>query len=146
MRSFGCSFLLAVLITFSAQAHVRIQPTESQQGASQTYTVRVPTEGQVATTWIELEVPTGVSITRIEGQAETKKIGDRIASIVWRLEIPPGQSREFVFIAVNPTNVPELSWRAHQHYADGSSTDWVEGPSNRRPASITKLIRGRAPE
>lgn len=141
MRFFAFSLALAVTLTCSAHAHVRIQPTESKQGVPQTYTVRVPTEGQVATTWIELEVPAGVSVSSIEGQAETKKIGNRIVSIVWRLEIPPGQLREFVFVAVNPTNVPELSWKAHQHYADGSSTDWVEGPGTRRPTSITKLNR-----
>ena len=141
MRFFAFSLALAVTLTCSAHAHVRIQPTESKQGVPQTYTVRVPTEGQVATTCVELEIPAGVSVSSIEGQSETKKVGDRVVSIVWRAEIPPGQSREFVFIAVNPMNIPELSWKAHQHYADGSSTDWVEGPGTRRPASITKLNR-----
>lgn len=139
MRPLGFSIAFAVMLAVPAQAHVRIQPTESQYGVAQTYTVRVPTEGQIATSWVELEVPAGVSVSSIEGQPETKKIGDRIVSIVWRVEIPPGQSREFVFVAVNPMNVPELSWKAHQHYADGSSTHWVEGPGTRRPASITKL-------
>ena len=140
MRFYPFGLTLAVvLVTSAVQAHVRIQPAESNAGARQTYTVRVPTEGNVATTWLELEVPAGVSVISIEGQAETKKISDRIVSIVWRMEIPPGQSQEFVFVAMNPTSDQEISWKAHQHYADGSNTDWVEGPGTRNPASITKL-------
>ena len=141
MRALGLSIVLSAAMVVSAQAHVRIQPAESQQGVAQTYTVRVPTEGEVATTSVVLEIPAGVSVTSIEGQAETKKVGDRIVSITWRFEIPPGQSREFVFVAVNPPNIPELSWKAHQHHADGSSIDWVDGPGTRRPASVTKLNR-----
>ena len=137
-----CAFSLAlavVLVTSAVRAHVRIQPAESNAGARQTYTLSVPTEGNVATTWVELEVPAGVSVISVEDQVETKKIGDRIVSIIWRMEIPPSQSREFVFVAMNPTSEQEISWKAHQYYADGSSTDWIEGFNSRRPASVTKL-------
>ena len=137
-----CGFMLALgamLVAYGVQAHVRIQPAESPAGAQQTYTVRVPTEGDVATTWVELEVPADVSVISVEGQSETKRIGNRIVSIIWRMEIPPGQSQQFVFVARNPVSGQEISWKAHQHFADGSSTDWIEGPGTRRPASITKL-------
>ena len=131
--------LALMLVGHAAQAHVRVQPVESRLGVEQTYTVRVPTEGEVATSWVELEVPAGVAVIRVEGQAETKKDGDRIVAIVWRREIPPGQSREFVFVAKNPMMGQEISWKAHQHYADGSIADWIEAPNSRRPASVTKL-------
>ena len=137
-----CGFVLTLgvmLIATVVQAHVRIQPAESSVGAQQTYTVNVPTEGDFATTRVELEVPADVSVISVEGQHETKKIGDRIVSIIWRTEILPGQSQQFVFIARNPASGQEISWRAHQHFADGSSADWIEGPGTRRPASITKL-------
>lgn len=140
MRFHAFSLALALMIVVpAAQAHVRVQPVESRLGIEQTYTVRVPTEGEVATSRVELEVPAGVSVIRVEGQAETKRIGDRIVSIVWRMEIPPGQSHEFVFVAKNPMIGQEISWKAHQYYTDGSSADWVEAPSSRRPASVTKL-------
>ena len=139
-----CGFMLALgamLVAYGVQAHVRIQPTESPAGAQQTYTVRVPTEGDVATTWVELEIPAGVSVISVEGPSETKKIDNRIVSIIWRMEIPPGQSQQFVFVAQNPASGQEISWKAHQHFADGSSSDWIEGPEPRRPASLTKLHR-----
>ncbi len=140
MRYCGFGLVLgAMLVASGVQAHVRIQPAESLAGAQETYTVRVPTEGDVATSWVELEVPANVSVISVEGEAETKKIGDRIVSIIWRVVIPPGQSGEFVFVASNPASVQEISWKAHQHFADGSSADWIEGPGTRRPASITKL-------
>jgi uncharacterized protein YcnI len=140
MRIFETSLALAiVLVVSSAEAHVRVQPVESQVGAQQTYTVRVPTEGDVATNSIELEVPDGVSVISIEGQADTKKSGARIVSIIWKVEIPPGQSREFTFVATNPSSGPEIAWKAHQHHVDGSTIDWIDTPTSRRPASITKL-------
>ena len=38
-----------VLAASVADAHVTVAPRESQAGAEQRYTMRVPTEGQVAT-------------------------------------------------------------------------------------------------
>jgi uncharacterized protein YcnI len=126
-------------MTVCAQAHVRVLPFESKPGAHQTYTVKVPTEGQVTTTSVELEVPEGLSVVSIADPAETKKTGGRTTSITWKLEIPPGQSKDLVFEAVNPAGNRDLSWKAHQHYADGTSRDWVDLPKTKSPASITKL-------
>ena len=69
MRFSGFVLTLGVmLIATVVQAHVRIQPAESSVGAQQTYTVNVPTEGDFATTRVELEVPAGVSVISVEGQ------------------------------------------------------------------------------
>ena len=46
-------------------AHVTIGPTESRQGARERYTVRVPTEGAVATVAVDLEIPEGVRVTNV---------------------------------------------------------------------------------
>ena len=126
-------------MTACAQAHVRVLPFESQPGALQTYTVKVPTEGTVKTTSVELEVPDGVSVVSIADPADSKKANGRTTSITWKVEIPPGQSKDLVFEAVNPADSRDLSWKAHQHYADGTSRDWVDLPKTKSPASITKL-------
>jgi len=42
-----------------ATAHVSIRPRESKPSAEEKYTVRVPTEGQVATVSVELDIPEG---------------------------------------------------------------------------------------
>jgi uncharacterized protein YcnI len=135
------SFLAAALLVLasSAQAHVRVLPFESKTGAQQTYTMKVPTEGKVTTTSVELEVPAGVSVISIVDPAETKKVAGRITSITWKTEILPDQSKDFNFVAVNPKTDQDMAWKAHQHYADGTSRDWVDLPKTKSPASVTKL-------
>jgi len=56
--------ILAVLPAV-AFAHVTVAPREGKPGVEQQYTVRVPTEGQVATTSVYLEVPDGVIVTDV---------------------------------------------------------------------------------
>ena len=123
-------------------AHVTVLPRESHAGMEQRYTIRVPTEGQIATTSVELEVPAGVLVTDVvagEGYTfDTRREGDRIVAITWKKEIPPKQSAEFAFVARNP-NAAEIAWKARQRFADGTSADWVGVQGDRRPASVTKL-------
>ena len=132
-----------VLAVSVLDAHVTVAPRESQAGATQRYTVRVPTEGQVATTSVELEVPAGVVVTEVvagEGYTfDTRREGDRIVAITWKREIPPKQSAEFAFVARNPSS-GEIAWKAHQRFADGTSADWVGVEGDRRPAAVTKLV------
>jgi hypothetical protein len=86
-----------VAIPSLAFAHVIVRPGQSKPGAEERYTVRVPTEGQVATTSLQFDVPAGVTITDVPAaedvKQELKKSGDRIISIVWTKEIPPKQLR-----------------------------------------------------
>jgi uncharacterized protein YcnI len=128
---------LLVLIS-SAQAHVRVLPMESQTGARQTYTMKVPTEGKVTTTSVELEIPAGLSVISVADPADTKKANGQ-SIITWKVQIPPGQSQNFDFVADNPKSDQQMAWKAHQHYADGTSRDWVDLPKTKSPASITTL-------
>ena len=135
------SLLAAALLILapSAQAHVRVLPLESQTGARQTYTMKVPTEGKVTTTSVELEVPAGLSVISVADPAETKKAGARVTLITWKVEIPPGQAQSFDFVAENPKADQDMAWKAHQNFADGTSRDWVDVPQTKSPASVTKL-------
>jgi uncharacterized protein YcnI len=145
--------LRAVLLVFvlmmpvsTAFAHVTLRPKESTLGATETYTMRVPTEGTVATTSVDLEVPEGVTIVSVAGPAAEhalKRTGDRITGLTWKVEIAPGQAREFSFVVRNPSAGSEIAWKAHQRYADGTSRDWVEAAGSRSPAAVTKLAPGR---
>ena len=125
-----------------ALAHVSVRPRESKPGGEEKYTVRVPTEGTVATTHVQLEIPAGVTVLEVlphEGATfETAKQGDRITAITWKKEIAPKASAEFVFRARNPTS-GDLVWKAHQHFSDGTTADWVGVAGEKRPASVTKL-------
>src|SRR5215212_9798101 len=97
---------LALLLPAMARAHVSIWPRESNAGATERYTVRVPTEGKVATTSAELEVPEGVIIEVLAVPAgwtqEVKRKDDRIVGVTWQMNIKPGEFVEFGFVARNP--------------------------------------------
>jgi uncharacterized protein YcnI len=124
------------------QAHVTVSPRESQGGAVERYTVRVPTEGKVTTTSVELEVPTDVTITDVVAGTgytfETRKERDRVVAITWKQDIKPGDTGRFVFVARNPL-AQQIAWKTRQRFADGSSADWVGVQGDRRPASVTQL-------
>lgn len=138
--------VFVVLAVSVLSAHVTVAPRESQAGTEQRYTVRVPTEGQVATTSVELEVPLEMTIIEVvpgDGYTfETRREGTRIVVITWKREIPPRQTAEFVFVARNPKS-DQVAWKAHQRYADGTSADWVGVEGDRRPAAVTKLTAAR---
>ena len=137
-------FILAAAA--AAQAHVTVWPQQSQAGASERYTVRVPTEGQVATTTVELEIPADVTVSAVlVGGAytyEVRRAANRIAAITWKLEIKPAETAEFVFFARNP-KASQITWKARQRFADGTSADWVGVEGDRRPAAVTTLSPAR---
>ena len=116
---------LVVLTPSLAMAHVSVPPRESKPGAEEHYTLRVPTEGAVATTHVVLEIPADVAVLEVlpaEGATfETAKQGERIISITWRKAIPPKASAEFAFRARNPAAM-EIAWKVHQHFSDGTGS------------------------
>lgn len=138
--------IAGVFIATVASAHVTVWPDQSQPGASERYTVRVPTEGKVPTTSVDLDVPPDVTVTGVlVGGGYTydvRRDGDRIVGITWKLEIKPGEIGEFVFFARNP-KAGQISWKAHQRFSDGTSADWTGVEGDRRPAAVTRLVAGR---
>ncbi len=61
-RSFAhiCFVAATTLFTSSiASAHITIAPIQSMAGATEKYTLRVPTEGKVATVAAEVDIPEG---------------------------------------------------------------------------------------
>ncbi|MHB1207907.1 MAG: DUF1775 domain-containing protein [Rhodospirillaceae bacterium] len=136
------AFAVAAVLTSSAQAHVTVRPAEAAPAATMTYAVRVPSEGEVTTTSVELEIPVGVMVKSVEGPLESyelKKTGDLITAIVWKTAIPAGERAELKFSAQNPAQGTELVWKAHQRFKDGTSADWIEAKGGKRPASVTVL-------
>jgi uncharacterized protein YcnI len=141
MRAIAIAFSILCAVSV-LDAHVTVIPRQSQAGADQRYTIRVPTEGQIATTSVELEVPVGLVVTEVVPGVgytfEVRRDGDRIVAITWKREIPPKQAAQFEFLARNPQS-DQLVWKAHQRFADGTTADWIGVAGDRRPASITKL-------
>ena len=117
----GAGLGLAVAVL---SAHVTIGPTESRQGARERYTVRVPTEGAVATVTVDLEIPEGVRVTNVLAGAwstELRREENRIVGVTWTMEIPAAHFAEFVFNARNSGEGTEIAWKVTQGFADGTS-------------------------
>ncbi len=127
-----------------AHAHVSIAPNQSMQGATEKYTVRVPTESQVATIGAEVDIPEGVVVEVVSvpngWKYELKRdASKRITGIVWTMNIPPGEFAEFSFVARNPRDKTELVWGLRQRLADGKVEDFTKGPNGIRSTALTKL-------
>jgi uncharacterized protein YcnI len=139
----GWVALACVLVAGYAQAHVSITPRQSQQGATEKYVVRIPTEGNVATIGADLEAPEGVIIETLQIPAgwtyEVKRADDRIVSIAWNVDVKPGEFIEVAFVARNPRQGTEIVWTLRQRFADGTVTDWTNGPNGIRPTARTAL-------
>ena len=102
-----------------------------------------PTEAQVATVGADLEVPEGVIVETLQMPAgwtyEVKRADDRIVSIAWNVDVKPGEFIEVAFVARNPRQGAEIVWTLRQRFADGSVTDWTNGPNGVRPTARTTL-------
>jgi uncharacterized protein YcnI len=149
MRHLAAGFLAFALSVAILDAHVIVTPRESAAGAEQIYTVRVPTEGTVSSTSLELEIPAGMHVMQVTpGDGFTfdvKKDGNRIVSITWKSEIKPKEFSLFTFTAHNP-QPGALQWKAHQTFADGSMRHWIGERGTKEPASVTTIVpKGAAP-
>lgn len=131
------------LLPCLAQAHVSITPRQSTQGATERYLVRIPTEGDVTTVAAEMDVPEGVIVETLQAPLgwthEITRRDDRIARIVWKADVKPGEYIEVGFVARNPRQGQRIVWTLRQRFADGKVTDWTMGPQGPRPTAITQL-------
>lgn len=137
--------VLGVLLTAApAYAHVGVTPRESKPRATETYTLRVPSEGGKATTGVTMGVPDGVTVVSVSAPAEAthseKRSGDRVVEVAWTVAIAAGASAQLSFVAKNPPTGDAIVWQVHQKYADGTASDWVGAAGTRAPAPVTRLI------
>ncbi|MDR0269080.1 DUF1775 domain-containing protein [Paenibacillus sp.] len=139
----------AGLLLFSgiASAHVTVKPTASQPGAWETYTIKIPSEKEIATTKITLKAPEGVELMQyqpVQGWKTTteKNNSGKISSITWTATddgILAGEFQQFNFVAHNPDKETEVAWDAFQYYKDGSIVEWTGDKGSESPHSITKI-------
>src|SRR5262245_56771270 len=95
--------VLVVVVAAPAHAHVTVAPETSRGGAVERYTMRVPTEGQVTTVAVDIEVPPDVTITSVLVTGgftyDARRVGTRIVGITWKMDVKAGEVAEFVFFA-----------------------------------------------
>jgi len=143
MRSQLAVGMAVIVAAASLSAHVIVSPTVSKSGAVQKYEVRVHNEAKVAASSIDVDIPDGVTVVDIasspNGSATTKKVGDRVTGITWKIDVQPNKYVALPFTARNPDGVAELHWTLHEHLADGSTVDWSDRPGSKEKGSVTRL-------
>lgn len=141
--SFLCAFFTLVLAG-AALAHVEVSPDRVPAGATETFTVEVPTEKEIPTTEVRLELPEGFEATGVEApsgwQAEV-----RGNALVWTGgEIPVANSEEFSFEATVSQEAGSFRLNAIQTYQDGSVAEWTGAADSEEPAPAVEVVGGQA--
>lgn len=135
-----------MLFAAAASAHVTVAPAESTTGAWETYTLKVPSEKDVATVQVDLRIPEGAEFKQYEtvpGWSVTVD-GNKVSWTATAEGIQAGQFQRFYFTAKNPDAAGDIAWDAYQHYADGSLVQWSGEEGSESPHSITKIVKAAA--
>ncbi|MCO7124352.1 YcnI family protein [Sporolactobacillus shoreicorticis] len=152
----GFAALIAVFLLFALQlnasAHVTVKPLQAVAGTSETYTVTVPTEKEIPTTKIVLQIPTHVtfySYQPVPGWTAkaVKNSKERVQTVTWTATgagIAPGAFQQFEFRALNPEKTGSITWNAYQTYKDGSIVEWTGKEDAETPHAITKVVKSTA--
>src|ERR687894_395389 len=135
----GVGAMLAV--SAPAWAHVTVSPEEVKAGDYETLTVSVPTEKEVPTTEIQVEVPEGFLLSGVQPVSGWDHSFEEDGGIVTAVtfsggEIRPREFQQFLVQAQAPEEPGEYPWKAIQTYEDGSVVEWTGPPDAEEPASV----------
>ena len=141
----GVGALLAV--SAPAWAHVVVSPEEVRAGDYETLTVSVPTEKEIPTTEIRVEVPEGFLLSGVQPVPGWEYSFEEDGGIVTAVtfsggEIRPREFQQFLVQAQAPEEPGEYPWKAIQTYEDGSVVEWVGSPESEEPASVIEVVSG----
>lgn len=145
---------LVVLTTFLtlttvgvAYAHVRVSPEEVPAGSYEKLTVSVPTERDVPTTEVRLEVPEGFEVLGVQPEPgwdyDFEEDAGTITAITWSGgEIAPREFQEFRFQTRTPEEGGQFAWNAFQTYEDGEVVEWSGPEGSEQEASFVTVAEG----
>lgn len=141
------STFLSLVVTGVASAHVRVLPEEIPAGSFEVFTVRVPTEKDIPTTGVRVEVPEGFTISRVEPvpgwDYELEEEAGVVSAITWSGgEIGATEFQQFNVQGQTPEETGEYHWRAFQTYEDGSVVEWIGSEDSEEPASVVRVVEG----
>jgi uncharacterized protein YcnI len=141
--------LLAVCLLFGtasmAWAHVRVLPEEVPADSFEVFTVRVPTEREVPTTEVSVEVPEGFTVSRVEPvpgwDYELEEEAGAVSTITWSGgEIGETEFQQFDIQGRTPVEPGEYAWNAYQTYADGEVVRWTGPAGSEEEASVVRVV------
>jgi uncharacterized protein YcnI len=141
------STLLTVAVTGVASAHVRVLPEEVPAGNFEVFTVRVPTEKDIPTTGVRVEVPEGFTITRVQPvpgwDYELEEEAGVVSAITWSGgEIGATEFQQFDVQGQTPEDPGDYPWSAFQTYEDGTVVEWIGPEDAEEPASVVRVVEG----
>src|SRR5918998_2237502 len=143
-----CLGICAMLVVaVPAWAHVVVSPEEVAADDYETLTVSVPTEKEVPTTEIRVEVPKGFLLSGVQPVPGWEHAFEEDGGVVTAVtfsggEIRPREFQQFLVQAQAPEEPGEYPWRAIQTYEDGSVVEWVGAPESEEPASVIEVVSG----
>lgn len=131
-----------MLFAAVASAHVTVSPASSSTGAWETYTLKVPSEKEIATVQVDLRIPAGAAFKQYEATPgwDVTVEGDKVSWTANGDGIQAGQFQRFYFTVQNPATAGDIAWNAYQHYADGSVVQWSGDEGSEAPHSITSIV------
>jgi uncharacterized protein YcnI len=146
----------ALAVAAPAYAHVTVQPNEAVAGSFSRFMVRVPTERDVPTVRVTLQLPPLAflafedkpgwdrqeKVTEFEEPLEAfgQEITEGVTSVTWTgSEIGPEEFAEFGFSAALPEDQDELEFKAVQVYEGGETVRWAGAPDSEAPAARVAL-------
>jgi uncharacterized protein YcnI len=132
-------------VSAPAWAHVVVNPEQVPAGDYETLTVSVPTEKEVPTTKIRVEVPEGFLLSGVQPvpgwEYAFEEDGGVVTAVTWSGgEIGPREFQQFLIQAQAPEEPGEYPWRVFQTYADGSVVEWTGPPDAEEPASVVEVV------
>jgi uncharacterized protein YcnI len=139
----GVGAMLAV--SAPATAHVVVSPEEVTAGDYETLTVSVPTEKEIPTTEIRVEVPKGFLLSGVQPVPGWEHTFEEDGGVVTAVtfsggEIRPREFQQFLLQAQAPEEPGEYPWKAIQSYEDGSVVEWTGPPDSEEPASVIEVV------
>lgn len=147
-RLFSVACVLAVVLSLAsaASAHAVMYPKQATANSYEKFVLRVPTEKDIPTVGVRVEVPEGFTVSRVQPLPGWSYVFERDASgtvtaVSWSgSEIGPDEFQEFVIQGKTAAEPGSYAWRAWQTYGDGSVVAWT-GPSDAdTPASVMSVI------
>ena len=141
------SALLTLAVNSVASAHVRVLPEEVPAGTYEVFTVRAPTERDIPTTRVRVEVPEGFTITGVEPvpgwDYDIEEEDGVVSAITWSGgEIGETEFQQFDIQGQSPQETGEYAWNAYQTYADGEVVEWTGAEDTEEPASVVSVAEG----
>jgi uncharacterized protein YcnI len=141
----GFGAMLAV--SAPAWAHVVVSPEKVTAGDYETLTVSVPTEKEIPTTKIRVEVPEGFLLSGVQPVPGWEHAFQEDGGVVRAVtfsggEIRPREFQQFLVQAQAPEKPGEYPWKAFQTYGDGSVVEWTGPPDSEEPASVVEVVSG----